>query len=149
MQWASHGAIKVTELCDKLIAVKIVAPSEPHIRAYITIGGLPPKPQSPPSEEEDDINPPTGNSHQGGGTLQCLQAELGDLTDQELQQLMEDLQQKIALCELHAPPRNPQPTSWGKPSGSGNFDEDDQEVTFPRGGGWVPPRQPSPTPAPV
>ena len=62
---------------------------------------------------------------------------------------MEDLHQEIALCGLHAPPSNPQPTPWGKSSGSSNFDEDDQEVTFQRGGGWVPLRQPSPTPAPV
>ena len=39
MQWASHGAIKVTTLHDKLIAIRIVAPTEPHIRAYITVGG--------------------------------------------------------------------------------------------------------------
>ena len=50
-------------------------------------------------------------------------------------------------CTSNAPPSNPQPTPWGKPSGSGNFNEDDMEVTFPRGGGWVPLRQPSPTPA--
>ena len=36
MQWASHVATKVTELHDKLIPIKIVAPTEPHIRAYIT-----------------------------------------------------------------------------------------------------------------
>ena len=36
------------------------------------------------------------------------------------------------------PPAIPQPTPWGKPSDSGNFSKDDQEVTFPRGGGWVP-----------
>ena len=65
--------------------------------------------------------------------------------DQELWQLMEDLHQKIALHDQHAPPSNPKQTLWGKPSGSSNFDEDDQEVTFPQGGGWVPPRQPSPT----
>ena len=39
MQWASHGAIKAIELYNKLIAIKIVAPTEPHIRAYITVGG--------------------------------------------------------------------------------------------------------------
>ena len=38
MQQASHGAIKVTELGDELIAIKIVAPTEPHIRGYITVG---------------------------------------------------------------------------------------------------------------
>ena len=60
---------------------------------------------------------------------------------------MEDLHQEIALHEQHAPPNNPEPTPWGKPPGCSNFNEDDQEVTFPRGGGWVPQRQPSPTPA--
>ena len=80
--------------------------------------------------------------------MQHLQADLGDLADQELWQLMEDLHLEIALCELHAPPSNPQPTPWDEFSGSSNFDGDDQEVTFPRGGGWVPPRQPSPTPLP-
>ena len=105
MQWASHGAIKVTELHDKLITVKIVAPTEPQVKAYIQIGGgYPPKLQSPPSEEEDDINSPTGNPDWGGGTPQCLQADLGDLTERNLWQLVEDLQWKIALCELHAPP---------------------------------------------
>ena len=84
-----------------------------------------------------------------GVHLQCLQAELGDLTDQELWQLMEDLHQEIALLWAACTPSNPQPTPWGEPSGSGNFDGDDQEVTFPRGGGWVPLRQPSPTPAPA
>ena len=38
MQQASCGAIKVTKLCNELIAIKIVAPTEPHIKAYITIG---------------------------------------------------------------------------------------------------------------
>ena len=31
---------------------------------------------------------------------------------------------------------------WGHPAGSGDANADDQEVTFPRGGGWVPPGQP-------
>ena len=46
-------------------------------------------------------------------------------------------------------PQHSSTTPWGKSSGSGNFNEDDKEVTFPRGGGWVPPRQPSTTPAPA
>ena len=95
---------------------------------------------------QSDPHSPTGNPHWGGGTLQCLQAEFGDLTDKELCQLMEDLHQEVALHELHAPPSNPQPTPWGEPLGRGNFDEDDPEVTLPRGGGWVPPRQLSPAP---
>ena len=39
-QWASHGAIKVMEIYDELIAIKIVAPVEPHVRVYITVGGV-------------------------------------------------------------------------------------------------------------
>ena len=127
-----------------------MAPLEHHIRAYITIvGGDPSKPQSPPSEGEGDPHSPTGNPNLGGGTLHHLQAELGNLADEELHQLMEDLCQEIALCKLHVPPSNPQPTLWGEPSGNGNLNGDDQEVTFPRGGGWVPPRQPSLAPAPA
>ena len=139
MLQASHGAIKATELHDEPIAIKTVAPTEPHVKAYITVGGgYPPKLQSLPSEEEADINPPTGNPSQGRGTPRCLQAELGNLADRELWQLVEDLQQEIALHKLHAPPSNPQPTPWGQPSGSGNFNEDDREVTFPRGKGGFP-----------
>ena len=104
MQRASCGAIKVTGLCNKPIAIKVVAPTEPHIRAYVTVGGYLSKQWSPPSEEEDDTNSPTGNPHWGRGTPWCLQAELGDLTDQELWQLMDDLHQEIALCKQHAPP---------------------------------------------
>ena len=55
---------------------------------------------------------------------------------------MEELCREIALCELNAPLRNPPQTPWGNPMGNGNPDVDDQEVTFPRGGGWVPPEQP-------
>ena len=39
MQQASCGAIKAMELCNKLIAIKIITPMEPHVRAYITVGG--------------------------------------------------------------------------------------------------------------
>ena len=98
-QWASCIAIKAIELQDEPIAVRTVAPSEHHMRAYITVvGGDPSKPQSLPSEGEGDPHLPTGNPHLGGGTLSCLQAELDDLTDQELHQLVEDLCQEIALC---------------------------------------------------
>ena len=116
-----------------------MAPLEHHIRAYIAIvGGDPPNPQSPPSEGEGESYSPTGNPHPGGRTLHHLQAELGDLADKELHQLVEDLCQEITLHELHASSSNPQPTPWGEPSESRNPNGDDQEVTFPRGGGWVP-----------
>ena len=48
MQWTSHGVIKATELHNKLITFKIVAPTEPHVKAYIHVGeGYPPKLWSP------------------------------------------------------------------------------------------------------
>ena len=127
------------KLQDEPIAIQTIAPSEHHIRAYIAVvGGDPSKPQSLPSEAEGDSHSPTDNPHPGRSTLHCLQAELGNLTDQELHQLVEDLCQEIALHELHAPPRNPQPTPWGEPSGSSNPNGDDQKVTFPRGEGGFP-----------
>ena len=139
MQRASHGTIKVMELHDEPIAIRTIAPSEPHIRVYLTVGeGDPSKLHSLPSEGEGDPQSPTGNPQPVRGTLHCLQAEFGDLADQELHQLMEDLCQEITLHEFHAPPSNPQPSPWGEPSGSGNFNGDDQEVAFPRGGGWFP-----------
>ena len=144
MQRASHGAIKAMELRNELIAVRTMAPLEHHIRAYMTVvGGDHSKLQSPPQRGRVTL------IHLGGGTLCHLQGELGDLADQELHQLMEDLHHEIALCKLHVPPSNPQPTPWGEPSGSSNLNRDDQEVTFPRGGGWVPQRQPSPSPVPA
>ena len=54
---------------------------------------------------------------------------------------MEDLCQEIACI-----PQQSSTNSLGEPSGSGNFNGDDQQVTFPRGGGWVPQRQPAPVP---
>ena len=127
-----------------------MAPSEHHIMAYITIvRGDHSKLQSLPSEGESDPHSPTGNPHLGGGTLHHLKAKLGSLTDQELYQLMEDLHQEIAHHELHTLPSNPQPTPWGEPSVSSNLNGDDQEVTFPRGEGWVPQRQPSQVPVPA
>ena len=138
MQLASHGAIKAMEVCNESIAIKTVAPVESHIRAYIIVGGLPCEPWSPSSEGENDTNLPTGNPHWGGGTPQYLQAELGDLADQQLWQLLEDPHQEIALHKVHESPSNLQPNPWGEPSGSGNFDGDDQEVTFPRGEGVFP-----------
>ena len=92
-------------LRDEPIAIKTMAPSELHIRAYITmVGGDHSKLWSLPLEGKDDPHSPTGNLNPGGGTPCCLQAEIGNLADQELHQLMEDLCQEITLCELHTPP---------------------------------------------
>ena len=139
MQQASHGATKAMELQDEPIAIKTVAPMEQHIRVYITVvGGDHSKLQSPPSEGKGDPHSPTGNLHPGRGTQCQLQAELGNFTDQELHQLVEDLHQEIALCKLHAPPSNPQPTPWREPSGSGNLMGMTRRSPFQKGEGGFP-----------
>ena len=50
MQCTPHGAIKATELRDKAITIRAVAPSVTHVKAYImTVHGAHSKPQSPSS----------------------------------------------------------------------------------------------------
>ena len=71
------------------------------------VGEEPSKTQPPPSEREEELHSSTGNPHPGGGTSQCVQADLGDQADDELHQLMEDLWWEVTLCELNAPPRSP------------------------------------------
>ena len=150
LQQASCSAIKAMELWDEPIAIQTVAPSEHHIRAYIAIvGGDPSKLWSPPSEGQGGSHSPTGNPHPGWGTLHHLQArawwpQRPRAASTHGGSLPGDCTLKTACT-----PSNPQPTLWGEPSGSRNPNGDDQEVTFLRGGGWVPPRQPSPPPAPV
>ena len=139
MQWASCSAIKAIDLRDEPVVIWVMAPLEHNIEVYIAIaGGDHSKPWSLPSEEEGDPNSPTGNLYLGGTTPHYLQVELGNLLDEKLQQLMEDLHQEIAPCELHTPLSNPQPTPWGEPSGSGNTNRDDLEITFPKGEGGFP-----------
>ena len=126
-----------------------MAPLKTHVRAYmIAVRGNPSNPNLYPQRGWEPHSL-TDNPHPSGETLHHCQVELGNLADHELHQLMEDLCQVIALCELNAPPRSPPPMPWGHPSGRRNPNEDDQEVTFPRGGGWVPLGQPSPSPAPA
>ena len=46
-------------------------------------------------------------------------------------------------------PQKPTTNPLGKPYGNGDPDVDNWEVTFLRGGGWVPPEQPFQPPAPA
>ena len=130
--------LDMTELHDEAIMVQTMALAEAHVAAFTAMwhsnpntgDGEPHTPpyQTPPSEE----------------TLHCLHAQLGDLNDSELQQLIKDLTQEIAQCESLAPPSNPPPHDWACPLGSREPKEDDWEVTFPGGGRWGPERQTTP-----
>ena len=91
----------MTELHNEAITVRTMAPAEAHIAAFTAMwcsnqttgDGKPHTPsyQTPPSKE----------------TPCCLHTQLGDLNDNELSQLVKDLMQEIAQCELIVPPSNP------------------------------------------
>ena len=91
-------------LCEEAITIKASAPSETHVRAYLTaVGGKPSRTQPPPSEGEGNLIhllvTPTwvGKPH-------TISAYFGNLADHKLHQLMENLCQEVTLPELNAPP---------------------------------------------
>ena len=93
--------LDVMELCNEAITVWTMALTEAHVAAFTAMwhsnpttgDGEPctPPHQSPPHEE----------------TPHCLHAQLGDLNDSELRQLIKDLMQEIVQCKLTAPPATP------------------------------------------
>ena len=90
-----------TELHDEAIMVKTMAPTEAHVSAHTTVWHAKPskgggRPCTPPQQT------PTG-----GETLHCLHAELSDLDNHELCQLMTDLSQEFMQCGLVVPPSCP------------------------------------------
>ena len=142
LQCTTHRIVKVMELQDEAITVKAMAPSEAHTKAYLVTLYL------NPSNGEGELHTPPQQTPPSRGMPCHLQAEIGDLADHELHQLVEDLRQEIALHKVNVPPCSPPPNTWVCPSGSRNPEEDDQEVTFPGGGRWDPLRQPTPSPEP-
>ena len=103
-------------LCEEAIAIRVSAPSKTHMRAYMTaVGGKPSRTQPPPLEGEGEPHVPTGDPHPGGETPHYLQADIGNLADHELHQLMEDLCWEVMLHELNAPPEA-STNALGKPN---------------------------------
>ena len=93
--------LDVTEFCNEAIMVLAMAPIAVQVTTFQSMwcsnplngGGelhTPPY-QMPPNEE----------------TLHRIHAQLDDLNDSELQELIRDLSQEIAQCELTVPPSNP------------------------------------------
>ena len=78
-------------------------------------------------------------------TPRRIHAQLGDLNDDELRQLVRDLSQEIVQCKSTVPPSYPPPRDWACPLGNVVPEEGDQEVTFPRGGRVPTGPQPLPT----
>ena len=101
LQHATCRIVKTVELCGEAITVIDMAPLEAHVMAYLATSC------SNPSNGEREPHTPPQQTPPSGGTLCHLQAELGDLGDHKLHQLMEDLTQEIAQCGIHAPPAVP------------------------------------------
>ena len=101
LQCATHRIMKATDLQGDAITVRAMAPSEAHIKAYHLMLHV----NTANGEGELPTSPEQTSSSKG--MLCHLQAELGNLADHELQQLMEDLRQEIALCNENVPPSSP------------------------------------------
>ena len=92
MKHTTCRAIKATVLHEEAIVIRVSPPSTTHMRAYMAVvGGEPSRTQPSHSDGKEVLHSPAGNPHPGGGMLQHLQADLRDLADGELCQLMEDL----------------------------------------------------------
>ena len=134
----------VMEFHDEAITVWTMAPIEAQVTAFQSMW------HSNPTAGDGEPHTPPYQTPPNEETPHCIHAQLGDLNDSELRQLIRDLLQEIVQCKLTVPPSNPPPRDWACPLGSGVPEEDDQEVTFP-GGGRVPsgPQLQSPGPAPA
>ena len=98
LKCASHDIAGETKLHDEAIMVKALAPTEAHMSAYTMVSHVKPskgagRPHTLPQQTPI-----------GGETLHCLHAELGDLDNHKLRQLMADLNQELAQHELIVPP---------------------------------------------
>ena len=99
------GVIKAMTLHEEAIKVRTSPPSAAHVRVYMAVvDGEPSGSQHPTPDMQENPQHSPHDCHLGGSTLHQLQVNLGDLVDDELQQLMEDLYQEITLRELNVPP---------------------------------------------
>ena len=72
-------------LHDAPIKVRTSPPPATHVRACMAaVNGEPSGTQPPPSNGEEECHLSPSDPHPGGRTLQPLQANLGDIADEEL-----------------------------------------------------------------
>ena len=81
--------------------MKPMALLEAHVATFTLVW------HSNPTTRDGEPHTPPQQTPPSKGTPHCLYAELGDLNDHELQQLIKDLLQEIAQCKLTVPPSNP------------------------------------------
>ena len=97
----SHGLVDVTELQDEAITVQTMAPLQAHVVTFTSVW------HSKPTSGIGELHTPPQQTPPSEGTLHCLYAQLGDLNDNKLLQLIKDLLQEIVQCKLTVPPSNP------------------------------------------
>ena len=139
-----HVLPDVMEFRDEAIMIWTMAPAEVQVTAFQAMWHL------NPTAGAGELHTPPYRTPPNEETLCRIHAQLGDLNDHELRQLIRDLLLEIVQHESTVPPSYPPPRDWACPLGSSVPEEDDQEVTFP-GGGTVPsgpqPQPVSPAPA--
>ena len=86
---------------DEAVMVQTMAPLEAHITAFTLVW------HSKPISGDRELHTPPQQTPPSEGTLHCLYAQLGDLNDNELQQLIRDLSQEIVQHKLTVPPATP------------------------------------------
>ena len=98
---AHHTLLDVMELHNEAITIQTMALTEAHIATFTTMW------QSNPTTRDGEPHTPPYQTPPSEETLHRLHAQLGDLNDSELQQLVKDLSQEIAQHKLIVPPSNP------------------------------------------
>ena len=98
---ASSVLVDVTELHDEAIMVWTMALLEAHVAAFTSMWHL------KPTTRDGEPHTPPQQAPPSEGTPHCLYAQLGDLNDNELQQLLQDLMQEIVQHKLTVPPSTP------------------------------------------
>ena len=135
---AHRTLLDMTELCNEAVTVWTMALTEAHVATFTTMW------YSNPTARDGEPHTPPYQTPPSEETPHHLHAQLEDLNDSELQQLVKDLSQEIVQCKLTVPPSNPPPHDWAHLMDSKEPTEDDQEVTFPGGRRWGPERQTTP-----
>ena len=128
------------EFQGEAITVRAMAPSEAHVTGYLTMS------HSNPSNGERELHTPPQQTPPTVGTPH-LQAELGDLANHKLHQLVEDLMQEIVQCKIHVPPAIPLQINGYAHWAVQSLRRVTRRSPF-QGGRWGPPRQPTPSAEP-
>ena len=97
LQITTHVVMKATMLHDKPLELGLPHLLPPTSGCIWQQLGEPSGTQPLPSDREEEPHLSPSNPNPDGKILQHLQANLGDLADNELCQLMEDLCQEVAL----------------------------------------------------